>query len=471
MCRRWAGSARPPSVISCAGFEWTEPAYTVLTAPFEIAIGLQSWQGSMPGGHLGEERRHHSRHDQGALATVHIEPDRALGDRWFHLKGALAVSKCHGSPGGIHAPLGDQPAIRRDGQIEGFPDAIVPRGDRARPLADDLIDAGYRLSAGRVQGGAVGHDGQDRSQERECESARCRSHAASPSCEPKSCQWSLVAPHERRRLNLRRFASETPVHRQPVPEAPLASISGCGMLQARVERVGGNSLPRSTREGPEILSQVGRLARWGNEIMGLLDDLLGSALGGGLGQQGGERPAQTPAAAGGGSNIMMALLPVVLSMLASRGGGSQPGGGGLGGMLGQMLGGGTPSGTSGGLGGLLEQMQRAGSGDHAQSWVGSGQNMPIAPNAMGQIFGEKGLDEIARHANLTPQETSEGLSQLLPELVNHVTPGGQTPDFDQLRRSVDGLRGRMGCPRAFLTTLSGAILRLGSGPWSHPRRS
>ena len=70
--------------------------------------------------------------------------------------------------------------------------------------------------------------------------------------------------------------------------------------------------------------------------------------------------------------------------------------------------------------------------------------MSIAPNAIGQIFGESGLDEIARHANLTPQETSEGLSQLLPELVDHVTPGGQTPDFDQLVRSVDDLRGRMG---------------------------
>jgi len=70
--------------------------------------------------------------------------------------------------------------------------------------------------------------------------------------------------------------------------------------------------------------------------------------------------------------------------------------------------------------------------------------MPIAPNAMGQIFGERGLDEIARHANLTPQETSEGLSQLLPELVDHVTPGGQQPNFDQLIRSVDGLRQRMG---------------------------
>ena len=179
--------------------------------------------------------------------------------------------------------------------------------------------------------------------------------------------------------------------------------------------------------------------------MGLLDDLLGSALGGSLGQPGGERPAQSSAAAGsGGANIMMTLLPVVLSMLASRGGGSQPGGGGLGDILGQVLGGGTPAGTGGGLGGLLEQMQRAGFGDHARSWVGTGQNMSIAPNAIGQIFGDSGLDEIARHANLTPQETSEGLSQLLPELVDHVTPDGQTPDFDQLVGSVDDLRGRMG---------------------------
>ena len=211
------------------------------------------------------------------------------------------------------------------------------------------------------------------------------------------------------------------------------------MLQARVECAAGSGLPRSNCEGRELIPPLG------DETMGLLDELLGSALGGGLGQQGSERPAQGSAAAGSGApNIMTALLPVVLSMLASRGGGSMPGGGGLGNIFGQMLGGGTSSGTGGGLGGLLEQMQRAGFGDHAQSWVGTGQNMSIPADAMGQIFGQGGLDEIARHANLTPQETSEGLSQLLPELVDHVTPGGQAPDFDQLIRSVDGLRQRMG---------------------------
>lgn len=179
--------------------------------------------------------------------------------------------------------------------------------------------------------------------------------------------------------------------------------------------------------------------------MGLLDELLGGVLGGGSGQPGGRRPPQSSAfGGGGGASIMMALLPVVLSMLSNRGGTSRAGGGGLGDLLGQVLGGGAPSGAGGGLGGLLAQMQRTGFGDQAQSWVGTGQNMPISPDAFGQIFGEGGLEQIARQANLTPQETSEGLSQLLPEVVDRVTPGGQEPDSDQLAQSVNDLLRRMG---------------------------
>jgi uncharacterized protein YidB (DUF937 family) len=193
--------------------------------------------------------------------------------------------------------------------------------------------------------------------------------------------------------------------------------------------------------------------------MGLLDDLLGSALGGASMQQQGRGRGSAPASGGGMGGVMMALLPVVLSMLANRGGGGRQGGGGLADILGQVLGGGggmrdTTAGMSGrgagmgggmgGLGALLEQMQQAGLGDQARSWVGTGQNMPVSPDAMSQIFGEGGIGAIARQAGLTPQETSEGLSELLPDVVNHVTPTGEVPDFDQLTRSVEDLRRRMG---------------------------
>jgi uncharacterized protein YidB (DUF937 family) len=203
--------------------------------------------------------------------------------------------------------------------------------------------------------------------------------------------------------------------------------------------------------------------------MGLLDELLGGVLGGAPGQQGGGPPpsAQPPAAGSGMSNIMMALLPVLLSMLASRsgGGGAGQARGGLGDILGQGLGSGSQRGSGGGLGDvlggaqgrgagtggsmgglgeLLEQMQRAGLGEQARSWVGTGRNMPISPDDLGQIFGQRGVEEIAREAGLTPRETSDGLSELLPEVVDHLTPGGQAPDLDQLTLSVENLRRRMG---------------------------
>ena len=179
--------------------------------------------------------------------------------------------------------------------------------------------------------------------------------------------------------------------------------------------------------------------------MGLLDDLLKGVLSGGASEERDARLSQGSAGIGdGGGGTMMALLPVVLSMFASRAGAAGAGGGGFGNILGEVLGGDARSGAGGGLGGLLEQMERAGFGDQGRSWVGTGQNMPISPDGIGQIFGRDGVDEIARRAGLTPQQTSEGLSQLLPEVVDRVTPGGQDPGFDQLIRSVDDLRQRMG---------------------------
>src|SRR5206468_5709297 len=83
---------------------------------------------------------------------------------------------------------------------------------------------------------------------------------------------------------------------------------------------------------------------------------------------------------------------VVLGMLANRGSqGGAPtqtnvapqGGGGLGDLLGQVLGGAAGGrGGAGGLGGLLAQIQQAGFGEQADSWVSRGANQPISPDAM-----------------------------------------------------------------------------------------
>jgi len=154
------------------------------------------------------------------------------------------------------------------------------------------------------------------------------------------------------------------------------------------------------------------------------------------------------------SQVLIALMPVVLGMLANRGTqGSRPtqmnyapqGGGGLGDLLGQVLGGAAGGGgMGGGLGGLLAQMQQAGYGEEANSWVSRGTNKPITPDAMSQIFGREGLEQISRHAGISQDDAARGLSQLLPEVVDHMTPDGGVPDDDALANSVDAFARRLG---------------------------
>ncbi len=190
--------------------------------------------------------------------------------------------------------------------------------------------------------------------------------------------------------------------------------------------------------------------------MGLLDDLLGGL----AGQMSGRaQPGRAPAGGQGAgmSRVLMTLMPIVLAMLSNRGTQGVPpartnvapgAGGGLGDLIGQVLGGaGGGGGAAGGLGGLLTHLQRAGFGEQARSWVGTGANEPIPPDAMTQVFGQQGIEQISRQSGLSEDEVSSGLSQLLPEVVDRMTPGGDVPDADALANSVDDLGRRLGLDR------------------------
>ena len=119
----------------------------------------------------------------------------------------------------------------------------------------------------------------------------------------------------------------------------------------------------------------------------------------------------------------------------------------LGGLAGQVAGGRASqqeAQATGGLGGLLGQLERAGFGEQANSWVSRGANKPISPDAMTQIFGHQGLEQISRQAGISPDEASRGLSALLPEVVDRMTPDGAVPDANTLANSVDDFARRLG---------------------------
>jgi uncharacterized protein YidB (DUF937 family) len=103
--------------------------------------------------------------------------------------------------------------------------------------------------------------------------------------------------------------------------------------------------------------------------------------------------------------------------------------GGLGGML---AGGAAGSVISGGLGDLLKQLQQGGHGETANSWVGNGPNKQIAPGDLANALGADQINSLMSQSGLSRDELLSGLSQHLPDVINHLTPDGRLPTENEL---------------------------------------
>jgi uncharacterized protein YidB (DUF937 family) len=99
------------------------------------------------------------------------------------------------------------------------------------------------------------------------------------------------------------------------------------------------------------------------------------------------------------------------------------GGGGLGSLLGGL-------GGAGALGSLVGRFQDKGYGAQAQSWVGMGQNQPIAPHDVENALGDDAIDELQQRSGLPRQQLLSELAQELPQAINEATPQGRLPESD-----------------------------------------
>jgi uncharacterized protein YidB (DUF937 family) len=67
-------------------------------------------------------------------------------------------------------------------------------------------------------------------------------------------------------------------------------------------------------------------------------------------------------------------------------------------------------------------------GEQANSWVGSGQNLPVSPEQLGGVFGQDQMSQMAEKMGLSTGDLGTQLSQMLPQAVDRVTPGGRVPE-------------------------------------------
>jgi uncharacterized protein YidB (DUF937 family) len=145
---------------------------------------------------------------------------------------------------------------------------------------------------------------------------------------------------------------------------------------------------------------------------GGLGDILGGMFGGNAGGAPQGKPGYGGNYQGGGS----------------QGGPPPSGGGGLGSILGGMFGGAAASSVlNGGLGQIINDLQRAGQGRTAQSWISTGQNEPIEPDQLERALGADTLDQLSRDTGMPRDQLREELSEKLPQLVDQLTPEGRLP--------------------------------------------
>ena len=155
--------------------------------------------------------------------------------------------------------------------------------------------------------------------------------------------------------------------------------------------------------------------------MGLLDSVLGAVLGG---QQSGGANAASGVPSGLGRLISLVtsnpqLLQAITGMLSNEG-------------------------AQGGLSGLIAKFQQAGMGEVVASWVGSGANQAISGSQLTDVLGSDAMAGLAAKLGLSQGEAADQLSDVLPGVIDKLTPQGQAPqaglgNVGELMGMLDGL--------------------------------
>jgi uncharacterized protein YidB (DUF937 family) len=96
---------------------------------------------------------------------------------------------------------------------------------------------------------------------------------------------------------------------------------------------------------------------------------------------------------------------------------------------------------NGGLEGIIQSFQQGGLGEIVNSWVSTGQNLPISAEQIQSVLGGASLSGLAAQRGVSPEQASDSLADMLPQLIDQMTPDGKVPQGgDLLAKGLDMLK-------------------------------
>lgn len=137
---------------------------------------------------------------------------------------------------------------------------------------------------------------------------------------------------------------------------------------------------------------------------GMLGQVLGSVLGGNARQQ-----------SSGKGMLLAALMPMILGWIQKKGG----------------------------IGAALNELTGAGMQSQVGSWLGGGSNQPVPTDMLGKIFGQQEIDQVAQQTGATQSQVTDGLAQLLPEVINQFSPTGQLGSEQAANQEINDIMGHL----------------------------
>jgi uncharacterized protein YidB (DUF937 family) len=99
--------------------------------------------------------------------------------------------------------------------------------------------------------------------------------------------------------------------------------------------------------------------------------------------------------------------------------------------------------NAGGLPAILQKLQDGGLGDQVASWIGHGENQAVSGNQIQDALGDDAIAQVAQQAGVAPEHVTTGLAQLLPQIIDTLTPGGQVPENALLEEGLGLLKSKL----------------------------